>query len=133
MTGHEHMPAEAKEALAREHFGKSFDELDTSQKRAVGGFYTGQSRGHHEGGEQAHQEGAGGKKQETQSAGGDPAEHHESGHMSSEDKERVAQKHFGASYDSLDTNQKKAVGGFYRAEALGHEGYSEMGKTRHNA
>ncbi|KXZ52043.1 hypothetical protein GPECTOR_10g1066 [Gonium pectorale] len=33
--------------------------------------------------------------------------------MSQEDKERIAQEKYGMSYEELDTNQKKAVGGSY--------------------
>ncbi|PNH08854.1 hypothetical protein TSOC_004554 [Tetrabaena socialis] len=33
--------------------------------------------------------------------------------MSQEDKERIAQEKYGKTYEELDTNEKKAVGGSY--------------------
>ncbi|KXZ41501.1 hypothetical protein GPECTOR_427g295 [Gonium pectorale] len=49
-------------------------------------------------------------------------------HMSEKQKEQIAQEKFGRHYDELDTDEKKAVGGQFRANELGHEGYSDMGK-----
>jgi len=133
------MSQEEKDQLAQEHYGKKFDELDTSQKRAVGGFHGGSktSGGDDAGG--GGDEGGAAQSGGTNTGSGIPeagrgaesgpgavmSEQHHT--MTADEKERIAKEHYQKSYDELDTNEKKAVGGYYRAEKLGHEGYQAMG------
>jgi hypothetical protein len=48
--------------------------------------------------------------------------------MDPQRKEDIAQEKYEKGFDELGTNEKKAVGGEYRKQEMGSEGYSEMGK-----
>lgn len=150
--GTHHMSEEEKESIAMEKYGCKFEELDTNQKKAVGsigrarmahGGEGGEAMEHMEATEAAapqaatgtHATRASARATETTGAGGGgggagAVEHEEHHHMTDEEKNTIARAKFGKDFDQLDANQKRAVGGQYRAAELGSEGYSAMAHKR---
>lgn len=115
---------EERNRVAREKYGKDYDQLDTHEKRSVGGYIGTEHR-------MAHAGGGGGTQQEAKPAAAHAEAHHRGEHVSPQELNRIAHEKYGKDYDSLDTHEKRSVagtiGGEMRRDQLGHEGYSEMG------
>ncbi|GLC55289.1 hypothetical protein PLESTB_000968500 [Pleodorina starrii] len=111
-----HMTDEDKDRIAKEKYGRSFDDLDEHERRSVIGTFAAAAKRMEQQEEQEERHGQGQERKEEgdRQATTHPTSHtHVHHYMTDEDKERISKEKYGKKYDDLDEHERHSVIGTF--------------------